>query len=205
MPEVTGGPNPNPNFDKTSFFTKGVVGLRGDLDGGGQAKINNLTSEVKKAAEDGVMTKDEFRNIAKAVGVDLPKDFKISDLPGLGPKGKEAIKEIVEKTGNENITFMSLDLASFDSIRNFVKELENSDQKIDLLINNAGLAYSEIPLTKEGFNMVFGVNFIGTALLTLLLVPHITRGGRIVNISSEGAFLGAASISIEKKIKVFRY
>jgi hypothetical protein len=99
MPDIN---SPNPNFDRSSFLTGEVTGLR-DKEGG-QKNINSLVRVTEKAAEDGIMSKQEFRSLAKVVGYDLPKDFKISDLPGLDSKGKEAIRELFANPSPENTT-----------------------------------------------------------------------------------------------------
>lgn len=72
---------------------------------------------------------------------------------------------------------MQLDLASFESIENFVEVMKAGFYKIDVLINNAGVA---IPLkkalkTKEGFEIHFGVNHLGHFYLTNLLLDHLKK------------------------------
>lgn len=72
---------------------------------------------------------------------------------------------------------MQLDLASFESIEKFVEIVKAGFHKIDVLINNAGVA---IPLdkdlkTKEGFEIHFGVNHLGHFYLTNLLLDLLKR------------------------------
>lgn len=73
---------------------------------------------------------------------------------------------------------MQLDLASFESIEKFVEVIKAGFYKIDVLINNAGVA---VPLkldlkTKEGFEIHFGVNHLGHFYLTQLLLDHLKKG-----------------------------
>jgi retinol dehydrogenase-12/retinol dehydrogenase-13 len=91
-----------------------------------------------------------------------------------------------------------LDLASLDSIRSFAAELSGRRQRVDLLVNNAGVFCDTRKLTAEGFEMTIGVNFLGTFLLTRKLLPLLRPGGgaasgrraRIVNVASAAAAYG---------------
>ena len=97
------------------------------------------------------------------------------------------IEEIKAATGNDNIHFLHLDLASLDSVRSCVADFQKLNVKIDLLINNAGLAGVQ-GQTKDGFEMTFGVNHLGPFLLTNLLLPSVNDGGRIVLVSSRSHY-----------------
>lgn len=72
---------------------------------------------------------------------------------------------------------LQLDLASFESIENFVEIVKAGFHKIDVLINNAGVV---VPLkndlkTKEGFEIHLGVNYLGHFYLTSLLIDLLKR------------------------------
>lgn len=66
-------------------------------------------------------------------------------------KCKEAIKKIREFTKEGEMIFLELDLASFESIRKFAKQIKDEYPVFDCLINNAGLAVQDKQLTKENF------------------------------------------------------
>ena len=103
-------------------------------------------------------------------------------------KGEKAVADVKKRSGNDNVVFVQLDLASLDSVRDFAaKILEEQAQQIDILINNAGvMMIPERRLTKDGFEMQFGTNHLGHFLLTNLLLDHIKKApsARIVNVSS---------------------
>ena len=81
---------------------------------------------------------------------------------------------------------MKLDLESFKSIDNFVKEINLKYPKIDILVNNAGLSpWGNIYKTEDGYLNVYQVNYLGSALLTLLLLDHFNeKESKIISISS---------------------
>ena len=94
---------------------------------------------------------------------------------------------IAEETGAQVDTLVC-DLASLASVRGGAKEANERFDKIDLLINNAGVMACPLARTADGFEMQFGTNHLGHFLLTNLLMPLIEKGeaSRIVNLSSRG-------------------
>lgn len=94
------------------------------------------------------------------------------------------MEDVKRESGSQNVVFMPLDLASLKSVRNFAEEFLKSEQRLDILINNAGL-YME-GRTEDGFGMMFGVNHLGHFLLTNLLLHRLKESApsRVVNVSS---------------------
>jgi len=100
-------------------------------------------------------------------------------------KTRAAIDEIVADTGNANIDFVQLDLADLASVRNAAKSFLDSGEKLNGLINNAGMAGTR-GLSSSGFELAFGTNHVGTFLFTELLLDRLKESGpaRIVNVAS---------------------
>ena len=99
----------------------------------------------------------------------------------------DAAREIADATGAK-VESLVCDLASLDSVRAAAKEAADRFEKIDLLINNAGVMAPPLERTAEGFELQFGTNHVGHFLLTNLLMPLVEKGDRprIVNLSSRG-------------------
>jgi len=101
----------------------------------------------------------------------------------------EAREEIVNETKNQNIFIKHLDLASVDSIINFVEQFKKEESKLDVLINNAGLWSKTKKLTTINVEQTFAVNVLGHQLLTQLLLDELKNAApsRIINTASHFA------------------
>src|SRR3977135_4006107 len=91
-------------------------------------------------------------------------------------RGRSARQEIAERSVNASVEVMSLDLASFTSIRSFAADALDRFDHLDVLVNNAGLILYRRSETQEGFEETFGVNHLGPFLLPDLLLERL-RGG----------------------------
>ena len=76
-------------------------------------------------------------------------------------KAENAIKDIKSNNPKANITALKLDLSSLTSVRQFVQTVGKEVTKIDILINNAGIALCPEWKTEDGFEMHFGTNHLG--------------------------------------------
>ncbi len=101
-------------------------------------------------------------------------------------RGRAARDEIAERSGNAAVEVMSLDLASFQSIRSFAADLRGRFDRLDVLVNNAGLILLRRRETEDGFEETFGVNHLGHFLLTDLLLDRLRESApaRVVVVSS---------------------
>lgn len=84
------------------------------------------------------------------------------------------------------VVVMALDLGDLASVRAFATDFRQNYQRLDLLINNAGVAHPPYGKTKQGFEQQFGINHLGHFALTGLLLDRLgaTPGARIVTVSS---------------------
>jgi NAD(P)-dependent dehydrogenase (short-subunit alcohol dehydrogenase family) len=107
-------------------------------------------------------------------------------------KAQAAIAEIKQTVPGANIIFLEMDLASFSSIQDAAKTFLSQNDRLDILINNAGIMAVPPGLTKDGYEIQFGTNHMGHALLIKLLLPVMERtvtevksDPRIVIVSAE--------------------
>jgi NAD(P)-dependent dehydrogenase (short-subunit alcohol dehydrogenase family) len=102
-------------------------------------------------------------------------------------RGADALAEIKERSGSGNVRVMSLDLASFASVRSFATQFTAEHDTLDALVNNAGLVVTPRRETVDGNETTFQVNHLGPFLLTNLLRGPLVAGGkaRVVNVSSD--------------------
>ena len=112
--------------------------------------------------------------------------------------------EIIEETSNKNIHNFRIELDSLDSVRDFIKVFNKKFSRLDGLVNNAAVMNTPYKRTKDGFELQFGVNFLGHFLLTELLLPKLKKasGSRIVHTSSvlhEKGSIDLGDLNYEKK------
>jgi retinol dehydrogenase-12 len=105
------------------------------------------------------------------------------------PKGEEAASEIRASTGNDSVWVLPLDLADLDSVRSCALEFLARGEPLHVLVNNAGLGGAR-GVTKQGFELMFGVNHLGHFLLTneLLGLLADSAPARVVNVSSDAHY-----------------
>jgi NAD(P)-dependent dehydrogenase (short-subunit alcohol dehydrogenase family) len=103
-------------------------------------------------------------------------------------KGKHAAATIAAATPGADVTVQRLDLSSLDSVRGAAAELRAGHDRVDLLVNNAGVMYTPQGTTADGFELQLGTNHLGHFALTGLLLDRLlaTDDSRIVTVSSVG-------------------
>jgi NAD(P)-dependent dehydrogenase (short-subunit alcohol dehydrogenase family) len=138
-----------------------------------------------------------------------PSRIYVADLPRNDDAKQALIRQIDDEaygdsisptsetavaTSTTEIRFLDLDLASFDSVRKCAQQFAAQEQHLDILILNAGIIRVPPATTPEGYEIHFGVNYLGHALLARLLMPMLLRttqrepgaDARVVVVSSEG-------------------
>ncbi|WP_437834194.1 SDR family oxidoreductase [Sorangium sp. So ce1153] len=107
-------------------------------------------------------------------------------------RGEAARDDIARTTGNKDVEVMALDLASKASIRAFAEALRAKHDRLDVLVNNAGVWQRSRAATGDGIEATFGVNHVGTWLLTQELLPLLKQSApsRIVVLSSKLHYRG---------------
>lgn len=101
-------------------------------------------------------------------------------------KGKDAVDEVITEIPNAKVELMELDLSKLVSVREFAKNFNQKFDKLDVLVNNAGIMQPPYTVTEDGFELQIGVNHFGHYVLTGLLLDKLkfSPGSRVVNQSS---------------------
>lgn len=107
-------------------------------------------------------------------------------------KGAAITSGLASSEGRGSVTFYRCDLALMQSVRECAERLLADYSRIDVLVNCAGANLSERVTTKEGFETVWAVNYLGPFLLTNLLLQRVkgSAPARIVNLASDTEALG---------------
>ena len=118
-------------------------------------------------------------------------------------RGQAAVDRVRAKSGRADATLIQLDLADLTSVRKAADEVRAiTRDRLDVLVNNAGVMASPPRLTVDGFELQIGTNHLGHAALTWLLAPALQPGARVVTISSlahRGGGLDVGDLNFEHR------
>jgi NAD(P)-dependent dehydrogenase (short-subunit alcohol dehydrogenase family) len=124
-------------------------------------------------------------------------------------KGQRAIERMKAGSDGGELVYGYLDLASLNSVKNFAEKVITTESRLDLLVNNAGVMIPPPSKSEDGFELQFGVNFIGHFALTghLYDLLESTTGSRVVTLSSiahRGAVIDFDNFRLEKPYNNWR-
>jgi NAD(P)-dependent dehydrogenase (short-subunit alcohol dehydrogenase family) len=99
-------------------------------------------------------------------------------------RGKAVVEELTRAGGRAQL--LTIDMASFASVRRAVERFGAAHPALDVLINNAGVAVRDRQVNADGHEITWATNFLGPFLLTRLLLPFLVKAPRprVVNVSS---------------------
>lgn len=115
-------------------------------------------------------------------------------------KATVAKERLESELPNAKVEIMCLDLGDIQSIKSFAKEFSVKFSRLDVLVNNAGvMAVPQRRVTKDGLEVTFGTNVVGSFALTALLFPTLTQSSsaRVINVTSEAHRLLTDGIDFE--------
>ncbi|MEM7231717.1 MAG: SDR family NAD(P)-dependent oxidoreductase [Planctomycetota bacterium] len=99
-------------------------------------------------------------------------------------KLRDAESALSELPGGGEVETYLADLSDLSIVEALAHEVSNRHERLDVLINNAGVYRTPEPLTKDGLDIRFVVNTVAPYLLTKRLLPLFTPSGRVINLSS---------------------
>ena len=102
-------------------------------------------------------------------------------------KAESTVQQIRQQTGNQELEILLADLSSQQEVRLLAEEFKARYQRLDVLINNAGLLMTSRQESRDGIEMTFALNHLSYFLLTNLLLDVLKASSpsRIVNVSSD--------------------
>jgi len=112
-------------------------------------------------------------------------------LVGRNPDKAEATRrEIVAATGNDNVAVALADLSLLADVRKLARKLLETEPRIHVLVNNAGVLLNQRTTTPEGNETALATNLLAPYLLTEMLLPRVTKSApsRIINVASGGMY-----------------
>ena len=148
--------------------------------------------------------------MGKAISIELAKTGAlIVMLCRNKERGEEALLELRALSGNSSVEMMLCDLGSLESIKNFCLEFKKKHQRLNVLINNAGVTLPGYHQTTDGYELQFGVNHLGHFLLTNQLLDLLIASApaRIINVASGAHKIGKIhfeDINLEKNYTFWR-
>uniref|UniRef100_A0ABD2WPW5 Dehydrogenase with different specificities related to short-chain alcohol dehydrogenase n=1 Tax=Trichogramma kaykai TaxID=54128 RepID=A0ABD2WPW5_9HYME len=158
---------------------------------------NNKTELPKLTGKVAVVTGG-----ARGIGVEVVRMLLQCDVEVvIACRNESAAEKTIANIRKSGVTsgktrVIKIDNANLDSVRKFVAEFKKHYSKLDILVNNAGIMFTPYGETEDGFENQYGVNYLSHFLLTLLLVPLLSKAGteerysRVVNVSSCAHLLG---------------
>ncbi|MCX6812569.1 MAG: SDR family oxidoreductase [Candidatus Berkelbacteria bacterium] len=101
-------------------------------------------------------------------------------------KCQQTVKEIITETKNKNLEYLLADFQYLGEIRLLAEKFHTKYDKLDVLINNAGVYLKRRETTADGRELSFSVNYLAPFFLTNLLLPALKKSdsARIINVSS---------------------
>ncbi len=107
-------------------------------------------------------------------------------------KAQQARKKLLTKSENGHIEVLAIDLADLENVSLAIDYMVSKYQKLDLLINNAGVMAPPRTVSKQGFEIQLAVNHLSHMALTLMLLPLLSKqlGARVVTVSSGAQYMG---------------
>ncbi|XP_044144042.1 dehydrogenase/reductase SDR family member 12 isoform X3 [Bufo gargarizans] len=183
-------------YRNTVWFLKG---LREYTKGGYEAAAKHFAAEDLQVDVTGrsYMITGANSGIGKAAALAIAKKGGTIHLVCRNKeRAEEAQKEIIASSGNQNISVHLLDMSNPKEIWEFVEKFK-TENRLHVLVNNAGCMVNSRELTGDGIEKNFATNVLGTYFLTKALLPVLEKedDARVVTVSSGGMLVQKLDVS----------
>ena len=120
---------------------------------------------------------------------------------------EDTLEEVRDQTGNEKLRYYLADFSSLGEVRGLANRMLAEEERLDALVNNAGVIVPDRKESEDGYELTFAVNYLSHFLLTSLLLPLLRNSApaRIVNVASAGQSpIDFANVMLEHGYDVMR-
>ncbi|MGB2991225.1 MAG: SDR family oxidoreductase [Paenisporosarcina sp.] len=147
--------------------------------------------------------------IGKATALELAKmGATVVILCRSKEKGRDAVKEIIEQSENQDIHLLIADLSNQRMVRQAADKFKEKFNKLDVLINNAAVFLPKRSETEDGIETTFATNYLSHFLLTHLLLDLLEASGegRVINVASKhnGIKMNFDDLMVKNNYSFFR-
>jgi NAD(P)-dependent dehydrogenase (short-subunit alcohol dehydrogenase family) len=144
---------------------------------------------MRDAAEATILVTGATDGLGKHVASALARRGATVLLHGRSPERLEAtLEELRDQTSTEKVGSYLADLSSLAAVRDLAERILSEYDRLDVLVNNAGIIARERKESEDGYELTFAVNYLSHFLLTSLLLPLLkdSAPARVVNVASAG-------------------
>jgi NAD(P)-dependent dehydrogenase (short-subunit alcohol dehydrogenase family) len=144
---------------------------------------------MRDAAEATILVTGATDGLGKHVASALARRGATVLLHGRSPERLEAtLEELRDQTSTEKVGSYLADLSSLAAVRDLADRVLSEYDRLDVLVNNAGIIVQERKESEDGYELTFAVNYLSHFLLTSLLLPLLkgSAPARVVNVASAG-------------------
>ena len=144
---------------------------------------------MRDAAEATILVTGATDGLGKRVAGELAARGSTVLLHGRSPERLEAtLEELRSQTSSQKVGSYLADLSSLAAVRDLADRILSEYDRLDVLVNNAGIIVQERKQSEDGYELTFAVNYLSHFLLTSLLLPLLkgSAPARVVNVASAG-------------------
>ena len=144
---------------------------------------------MRNVAEATILVTGATDGLGKRVAGELAAKGTTVLLHGRSPERLEAtLEEVRSQTSSQKVGSYLADLSSLAAVRDLADRILSEYDRLDVLVNNAGIIVQERKESEDGYELTFAVNYLSHFLLTSLLLPLLkdSAPARVVNVASAG-------------------
>jgi NAD(P)-dependent dehydrogenase (short-subunit alcohol dehydrogenase family) len=144
---------------------------------------------MRNVAEKTILVTGATDGLGRRVARELAAGGANVLLHGRSQERLEAtLEEVRTQTGSDRLRYYLADFSSLGEVRELARRILSDEERMDVLVNNAGIIVRERKESEDGYELTFAVNYLSHFLLTRLLMPILrdSAPARIVNVASAG-------------------